>query len=93
MFGLVPSLEGLPRRNADGRWQPGQKKDFPCGYHLQVGGGFCMPAIGNLSPLASIADGYGSKLKADMRRTSLTIIALAWRTAEFLAEQMRTGNV
>src|SRR5207253_557392 len=50
IHGVIPALEGLPRHNSDGIdgmhvyvpwWLFDQKqKDFPRGYHIELGGGF-----------------------------------------------------
>ena len=51
--GYVPALEGMPRHNTDGIggmhvympwWGLDNKnKEFPRGYHIEIGGGFGMP--------------------------------------------------
>jgi choline dehydrogenase-like flavoprotein len=71
--GNVPALAGLPRHNADGIggmhvyvpwWLYGDKnKDFPRGYHIEVGGGFSMPQLGTFSGVCSRYQGYGKQLK------------------------------
>ncbi|MEO8053226.1 MAG: GMC oxidoreductase, partial [Acidobacteriota bacterium] len=76
--GVVPALEGLPRHNSDGIsgmhvyvpwWELDKKnKDFPRGYHIELGGGFGMPQIGSFRNVAANAEGYGPKLKDDIRR-------------------------
>ncbi len=57
LSGTVPALLNLPRHNSDGIggmhvyvpwWLLGdKKKDFPRGYHIEIGGGFGMPMIGS----------------------------------------------
>ena len=57
LSGHIPALEGLPRHNADGIggmhlyipwWELDKKnKDFPRGYHVELGGGFGMPGVGS----------------------------------------------
>src|SRR6202044_2397683 len=74
--GNVPALAGMPRHNADGIggmhvyvpwWLYGDKnKDFPRGYHIEIGGGFSMPQIGSFRNVAARTEGYGSNLKGDI---------------------------
>ena len=76
--GTVPALEGMPRHNSDGIggmhvyvpwWELDKKnKDFPRGYHIEIGGGFGMPQIGSFRGAAARAEGYGSGLKDSIRR-------------------------
>ena len=73
LSGFVPALANLPRHNCDGidgmhvyiPWWllDDKKKDFPRGYHIEVGGGFEMPQIG----FAHGREGYGSALKSQLR--------------------------
>ena len=76
--GHIPSLEGRPRYNEDGKdvahlyipwWlypeQKAGKLDFPRGYHYEIGGRFNAPG-GN--PAIGMEDGYGARLKEDARR-------------------------
>ena len=75
---VIPALEGMPRHNSDGIggmhvyvpwWELDKKnKDFPRGYHIEIGGGFGMPQIGSFRNVAARAEGYGSALKDDIRR-------------------------
>jgi choline dehydrogenase-like flavoprotein len=77
--GVVPALEGLPRHNSDGIggmhvyvpwWELDKKnKDFPRGYHIEIGGGFGMPQIGSFRGVAAQAQGYGSALKDAIRHS------------------------
>jgi len=76
--GVIPALEGMPRHNSDGIsgmhvyvpwWELDKKnKDFPRGYHIEIGGGFGMPQIGTFRNVAARNEGYGTKLKDDIRR-------------------------
>jgi choline dehydrogenase-like flavoprotein len=76
--GVIPALEGMPRHNSDGIsgmhvyvpwWELDKKnKDFPRGYHIEIGGGFGMPQIGSFRSVAARREGYGTKLKDDIRR-------------------------
>ena len=89
LSGHIPALEGLPRHNCDGIggmhvyvpwWELDKKnKDFPRGYHIEVGGGFGMPELGNFHGIASSHEGYGSPLKDEIRRQYGAHIGLAGR--------------
>ena len=69
--GIVPALEGMPRHNCDGIggmhvyvpwWELDKKnKDFPRGYHIEIGGGFGMPQIGSFRGVAARHEGYGNE--------------------------------
>jgi choline dehydrogenase-like flavoprotein len=71
--GNVPALSGMPRHNSDGIdgmhvyvpwWLYGDKnKNFPRGYHIEIGGGFRMPQLGTFSGVCSSFQGYGKQLK------------------------------
>jgi len=75
--GYVPALAGLPRHNSDGiggmhvyiPWWllDDKKKDFPRGYHIEVGGGFDMPGLGSFHGACSRHEGYGKSLKSAIR--------------------------
>ena len=77
LSGHVPALENLPRHNCDGIggmhvyvpwWLYGDKnKDFPRGYHIEIGGGFNMPQLGNFRGIGNSLEGYGSGLKVAAR--------------------------
>ena len=73
----IPALEGLPRHNSDGMggmhvyipwwlWDA-KNKDFPRGYHVEIGGGFHMPGIGAFAGDAYQHEGYGKDLKSYIR--------------------------
>lgn len=72
--GHVPAMEGMPRHNSDGIggmhvympwWELDKKnKDFPRGYHIEIGGGFGMPQLGGNRS----REGYGKQLKEAMRQ-------------------------
>ncbi len=61
--GVIPALENMPRHNCDGIggmhvyvpwWELDKKnKDFPRGYHIEIGGGFGMPQIGSFRSVAA----------------------------------------
>ncbi|MGA3238587.1 MAG: GMC family oxidoreductase [Bryobacteraceae bacterium] len=71
--GSVPALAGMPRHNSDGIggmhvyvpwWLYGDKnKNFPRGYHIEIGGGFSMPQLGMFSGVCERHQGYGKQLK------------------------------
>jgi len=77
MSAYFPQLEGRPRYNEDGamglhayipfwdykRIQNGEV-DTPRGYHVEIGGSFGDPGMG----VGSGLDGYGSSLRADVKR-------------------------
>ncbi|HWB82908.1 MAG TPA: GMC family oxidoreductase [Bryobacteraceae bacterium] len=77
LSGYVPALSGLPRHNADGiggmhvyvPWwlYNDRKKDFPRGYHIEIGGGFGMPQLGSFHGECTRAEGYGKALKDTIR--------------------------
>ena len=76
--GYLPILEDLPRRNEDGTggmhmympwWNYKQQKDgkmpFARGYHIEIGGGRGMPAVGTGGGTERIlGGGYGVSLSA-----------------------------
>lgn len=72
-----PALEGRPIYNEDGAqglhiyapfWdyarQARGELDFPRGYHMEIGGGFGAPGLGDYGA----TDGYGAGLRANARR-------------------------
>ena len=87
--GVIPALEGLPRHNSDGIngmhvyvpwWELDKKnKDFPRGYHIEIGGGFGMPQIGSFRNVAIQAQGYGPRLKDEIRRFYGSQVSFAGR--------------
>jgi choline dehydrogenase-like flavoprotein len=78
MSGYIPALEGLPRHNSDGIggmhvyipwWLYDDKtKDFPRGYHIEIGGGFGMPQLGSFRGVSMRHEGYGQSLKDEIRK-------------------------
>jgi choline dehydrogenase-like flavoprotein len=78
MSGYVPALAGMPRHNSDGIggmhlyvpwWLYGDKsKDFPRGYHIEIGGGFDMPELGSFAGQCARHEGYGKALKDKIRQ-------------------------
>src|SRR5579863_5060382 len=77
LSGHIPALEGLPRHNSDGIsgmhvympwWELDKKnKEFPRGYHIELGGGFHMPQIGSFHGACRANEGYGKALKEYIR--------------------------
>jgi choline dehydrogenase-like flavoprotein len=85
----IPALEGLPRHNSDGMggmhvyvpwwlWDS-KNKDFPRGYHIEIGGGFGMPQIGTFRNACRRHEGYGKDLKDYIRNDYGTYVGLAGR--------------
>jgi choline dehydrogenase-like flavoprotein len=87
--GTIPALEGLPIHNSDGIggmhvyvpwWQWDKKqKDFPRGYHIELGGGFTMPQVGSFHRACREHEGYGKALKQYIRKGYGVTIGLAGR--------------
>jgi len=87
--GVVPALEGMPRHNCDGIggmhvyvpwWELEKKnKEFPRGYHIEIGGGLGMPQIGQFRGVAAQAEGYGSGLKNAIRQSYGSNVSFAGR--------------
>jgi choline dehydrogenase-like flavoprotein len=86
---IVPALSGMPRYNSDGYgshlyvpwwlWDKHKNLGFPRGYHIEVGGGYGMPAIGSFTGSANRAEGYGVRLKQAIRDDYGTSIGLSGR--------------
>src|SRR5260370_547269 len=85
----IPALDGLPRHNSDGMggmhvyipwwlWDA-KNKDFPRGYHVEIGGGFHMPGIGSFHGECHQHEGYGKDLKASIRDRFGAYVDLAGR--------------
>jgi choline dehydrogenase-like flavoprotein len=89
LSGYVPALAGMPRHNSDGIggmhvyvpwWLYGdKKKDFPRGYHIEIGGGFGMPQIGSFHGVCRRHEGYGKTLKDKIREEYGATIGLSGR--------------
>ena len=89
MSGYVPALAGMPRHNSDGIggmhvyvpwWLYGDKnKDFPRGYHIEIGGGFGMPELGSFAGQCARHEGYGKKLKEAIRNEYGAFVSFAGR--------------
>ncbi|MBV8817835.1 MAG: GMC family oxidoreductase, partial [Acidobacteriaceae bacterium] len=74
----IPALENLPRYNDDGMggmhvyipwwlWDK-KEKEFPRGYHVEIGGGFSLPQIGSFAHQCRQHEGYGASLKSYIRQ-------------------------
>jgi choline dehydrogenase-like flavoprotein len=85
----IPALEGLPRHNSDGMggmhvyipwwlWDA-KNKDFPRGYHVEIGGGFGMPGIGTFAGECRLHEGYGKDLKDSIRNRYGANVSMAGR--------------
>ena len=89
LSGHIPALDGLPRHNCDGIggmhvyvpwWELDKKnKEFPRGYHIEIGGGFNMPEIANYHGIAQTHEGYGAPLKDEIRRQYGAHVGLSGR--------------
>jgi choline dehydrogenase-like flavoprotein len=72
LSGRIPALEGLPRYDSDGMggshlympwWLWDENLGFPRGYHIELGGGYGMPAVGSFNRVCAEHEGYGESLK------------------------------
>ncbi len=89
LSGQIPALEGMPRHNSDGIggmhvympwWELDKKnKDFPRGYHIEIGGGFGIPQIGSFNGENARHEGYGAPLKKEIRQSYGSFIGLSGR--------------
>ena len=89
MSGFVPALTNLPRHNSDGiggmhvyvPWwlYDDKKKNFPRGYHIEIGGGFEMPGLGTFAGQCARHEGYGKKLKDTIREEYGAFVHFAGR--------------
>lgn len=89
MSGFIPALAGLPRHNADGiggmhlyiPWwlHDDKKKDFPRGYHIELGGGFPFPHLGTFAGECDRHEGYGKALKRKIRDEYGAFVSFAGR--------------
>lgn len=89
LWARVPSLESLPRYNADGLggahlyipwWELDKPdKDFPRGYHVEIGGGLGMPMLGSFGRITQRHGGWGVDLKEAIRRDYGCFVNLAGR--------------
>ncbi len=89
LSGHIPAFENMPRHNSDGIggmhlyipwWELDKKnKDFPRGYHVELGGGFGMPGIGSFHGEGNQHQGYGQGLKDTIHQNYGASISLAGR--------------
>jgi choline dehydrogenase-like flavoprotein len=89
LSGYVPALEGLPKHDNDGFggmhlyipwWELDKKnKEFPRGYHVEIGGGFGMPQVGSFHGTAARVEGYGAALKQAIHQGYGCTIGLSGR--------------
>ena len=87
--GYVPALEGMQRHDTDGfggghmymPWWEFDKKDkqFPRGYHIEIGGGYGMPGVGTFHGACEKHEGYGKDLKQFIRSKYGTTVGLSGR--------------
>jgi choline dehydrogenase-like flavoprotein len=89
LSGQVPALAGMPRHNSDGisgmhvyvpwwLWDKKQK-EFPRGYHIEIGGGFNMPQLGAFHGICNSQEGYGSALTRKIRDDYGSFVSLSGR--------------
>jgi choline dehydrogenase-like flavoprotein len=87
-WGMVPEMAKVPPHNHDGTggmhmyipwWKYDRKNDFPRGYHIEIGGGRELPAVGMFERLCDDHEGYGSDLKQACRSAYGTHIGFAGR--------------
>lgn len=89
LSGYIPALVGMPKYNDDGiggnhlyiPWwlYDARHKEFPRGYHIELGGGFGMPEIGTFHGACERYEGYGAALKSRLRDEYGTFVGLAGR--------------
>jgi len=86
--GYFPYLEKMPPHNHDGIggmhvyipwWKYDRKNDFLRGYHIELGGGREMPAVGDFDNVCEDHEGYGASLKKRCRDSYGTGISFAGR--------------
>jgi choline dehydrogenase-like flavoprotein len=87
--GYVPALEGMPKYNTDGYsgghlyipwWGLDWKnKEFPRGYHVELGGGYGMPLAGSFHGAARRHEGYGENLKQAILKEYGCVVGLSGR--------------
>ncbi len=89
LTGYIPALEGMQKHDCDGiggmhvyiPWWEWDKpnKDFPRGYHVEIGGGYGMPSVGSFHGVARTAEGYGGNLKKAVRQSYGCTVGLSGR--------------
>ncbi len=97
LSGHIPALAGMPKHDTDGfggmhmyipwwLWDK-KNKEFPRGYHVEIGGGFGMPHVGQFHGVCASNQGYGANLKARIREEYGTFIGLSGRGEQIPNEQ------
>jgi choline dehydrogenase-like flavoprotein len=89
LSGYVPALEGRGRYDEDGFggmhmyipwWEWDKKnKNFPRGYHVELGGGYGMPGVGSFHGTCHSHEGYGTSLKDAIRNGYGNTVGLSGR--------------
>lgn len=87
--GFIPALVGMPRHDTDGfggmhlyiPWWLWDKKDkdFPRGYHVEIGGGYGMPRLGSFHGACARHQGYGAALKAKIEEEYGAFVSFSGR--------------
>ena len=87
--GFIPALVGMPKHDTDGfggmhmyiPWWLWDKKDkdFPRGYHVEIGGGYGMPRLGSFHGACARHQGYGVALKAKIEEEYGALVSFAGR--------------
>jgi choline dehydrogenase-like flavoprotein len=87
-YGHFPQLINMPHHNHDGVggmhmympwWKFDRKNEFLRGYHIEFGGGFEMPGVGDFHGICEAYEGYGTALKQKCRELYGTYIGFAGR--------------
>ncbi|MFN8938862.1 MAG: GMC family oxidoreductase [Acidobacteriota bacterium] len=89
LSGYIPALAGMRKYDSDGIggmhlyipwWEFDKKnKDFPRGYHVEIGGGFGMPQVGSFGGVVRRHEGYGRALKKHIREEYGCFVGLSGR--------------
>jgi choline dehydrogenase-like flavoprotein len=89
LTGHIPALEGVPKHDTDGFggmhmyipwWELDKKdKEFPRGYHVEIGGGYGIPGVGSFHGASQAHEGYGKPLKQYIRGHYGSTIGLSGR--------------
>jgi len=89
LSGHVPALEGMRKHDTDGYagghlympwWGLDRPtKEFPRGYHVEIGGGYGMPMVGSFNGVCRSQEGYGASLKKAVIDSYGTTVSFAGR--------------
>jgi choline dehydrogenase-like flavoprotein len=89
LSGSVPSLAGMPKYDTDGYsgghlYMPWfgldqKSKEFPRGYHIELGGGYGMPMVGSFHGVCRSQEGYGASLKKALLESYGTTVSFHGR--------------